>query len=164
VPSLTAWQDASGGALAARDKVKLDKIVRSVPACRSMDEMAALPRGKPLDAFDRRFEPDCLSADLQDEISMDRGKAMNQYDKAIKLIEARTAAVQRVQAMRIEARDGLKALQVLALPKSALTRLQAAIDGPDGPQVKALDTLSRALKASMDGKAMQLALQKGSVL
>lgn len=162
--AVTTWEADAKAAADARDKVRLDKLAKAPPATKSMDEMARLPKGKPFEDFDKRFDVDALGSDVQDEISLDRGKAMNEYEKAIKLIEARDAAIKAVQALTIEARDGLKALKVLELPKTALTKLQAAIDSPEAGMVKALDAVAKLFKSKLDGRAMLAALKKAGVV
>lgn len=162
--ALTAWEKNAQAALEARNKPVLDKLVKALPACPGLDAVAAMPAGKPFQDFDKRYDVASLSSDLQDEISLDRGKAMNDYDKALKMVAARDTIVARVKAMRMDARDGLKALKVLDLPKNALTKLQAALDGPDSVMVKSLDAVGKLFKSELSGKDMQLALRKAAVI
>lgn len=159
-----SYEPLAKAALEARDAAGLDKIRKARPAAKNLDAIVALPKGKPFEAFDKEFDLDKLGSNLQDEISLDRGKAMNQYDKALALHLAKTGIAQRVDDMVIEARDGKKALKVLEMPPAALPRLQIAIDGMDSALPKALDALAKAHKLKATGKDMVAALKQAGVI
>jgi hypothetical protein len=116
--------------------------------------------------FDKEFRRDALAEDLRKEIERDRIASIEKWFKAQQAAKAKAAIEARVAALEIEVRDARKAAKVLGLPSSAVSKLQAALDGPALALPTELDAIARAckLKDAPSGTEMVKLLRKERVL
>jgi hypothetical protein len=164
-PGWATWEKDALAATEARDKAGYARIRKALPKSQLLDTVLGWPRGKPFAAFDKEFKFDTLSKDLQAEIAADRAKALLVYNKVLVLAEKKAAILTRVDALKIEPRDGKKALAVLGLPGAALAKLQIALDLADAAaRLKALEALAKAHKVATTGKEMVAKLAKAGIL
>jgi hypothetical protein len=149
----------------ARDKAKLASLRKTKPESANLDAVLKLDEKNPFAAFDKDYDVADLPESLRKEIAADRGKQVPLFAKARLLALEKKAIAAEVDGFTIEARDGDKALKTLGFPKSALPKLQAAIDGPDAAMPKALEQLAKTCKLELgSGRDMVAALKKAGVL
>lgn len=149
----------------ARDKAKLAALKKAKPASPMLDEFAAM--AKPQDAFAafvKEYDVDALAEPLKKKINSERMTIIGNVGAARMLASRKAEVDKRVGALQIEARDGKKALTVLGLPTSALGKVQAALDGPDGARAKVLEAIAKACKVEATGKDMVAKLVKAGIL
>jgi hypothetical protein len=163
-PAWATYEAEAKKAVEARDKMRLERARKAKPAGEMLGAILDMPAGKPFAAFEKEFKVATLGKALQDEIAVDKAKAMLRYHKLVKLAQGRLAAEARVMMMAIEPRDGRKALGILGLPGAALAKLQAALDGPEAARAKALEALAKANKLDTTAKDMLAKLAKAGIL
>lgn len=164
------WQTYRKNALAAvesRDVAGLEKCRKAKPASKNMDFVLGLDPKEPWSKYDKAYTVSELPDSLRKEIEGDRKRLADPYKKAYALSLEKQAIEAEVAELKVEPRDGEKALKTLEIfPRGALAKLQAAIDGPDEGVAKALEVLAKNLKLKdpPSGKEMVASLKKAKVI
>jgi hypothetical protein len=161
-----AYEKDVQAAVKARDKGKLAALRKAKPAAPTLAEFPGMKNSDAVsEDFRREYAIDGLSKELQARIKKDREGTISLPFVTTKVnANKRIEIEKRLDALVIEPRDGRKALTALGLPPAALAKVQAALDGPDGPRAKLLAGIAKAFKVELAEKDVDPRLTKAGVL